>query len=526
MTIAATLQPLSRVLQRHIRGLSERMMLVLLGLMLLPIFVVTDLYHGRLLMPSTGAALGLLLIAGIAMRLKSGLTDYVLAAVVVAEAAVLTAAYRLHPWQLDTHMVYFVMLAGISILGRVSVLIFGCLLVATQHLGLVLLMPALVFPSTDLLENVMRVVLHGGIVIMEGLILTLAILQRNAGRQSLAESAERLADESHRAAEAQVRAEATAQMTQDLVARFSKHFHSLAERDLDCALHQPMDGVFEALRQDFNRALQQLEDALGSARRTADGVDEEAGALEQVTGDLSLRSERQAQELSTAASGMADVTGALRGTASRAGELSEQARQARDSAEEGGTVTDRAIAAMRLIEQSSSEVGKIIDLIDDISFQTNLLALNAGVEAARAGDSGKGFAVVASEVRQLAQRTSEAAAGVKKLILDSEEQVSEGAKLVNEAGGRLSAIVTSVSTVSNMIAEIRDDAKGQSERLATLSEAVSRLDSQTQESAALSEEMAAMGLRLRGHARDLARDMAVFRLSGSEPPVSQAQRRA
>ncbi|MCT4369344.1 methyl-accepting chemotaxis protein [Yangia mangrovi] len=525
MTIRA-LNSLSSALQARVRALSERTMLFLLGIMLLPIFVVTDLYLGRVMMPSTGVAVVLLAIAGAAMRLQRGLTDYVLAAVVVAEAAVLTAAYRLHPWQLDTHMIYFVMLAGLSILGRVRVLLFGCLLVAIQHLGLVLLMPALVFPSTDLLENLMRVLLHGGIVIMEGLILTLAILQRNAGRQRLAESAERLADESHRAAEAQVRAEATAQLTQDLVARFSKHFHALAERDLDCALNEPMEGVFEALRQDFNRALSQLQDALGSARRTAEGVDEEAGALEQVTGDLSLRSERQAQELSTAANGMADVTGALRGTASRAGELSEQARLARDSAEEGGTVTDRAIAAMQLIEQSSSEVGKIIDLIDDISFQTNLLALNAGVEAARAGESGKGFAVVASEVRQLAQRTSEAAAGVKKLILDSEEQVSEGAKLVNEAGGRLSTIVTAISTVSNMISEIRDDAKGQSERLATLSEAVSRLDSQTQESAALSEEMAAMGLRLRGHARDLARDMAVFRLSASDSAPAQTRRRA
>ncbi|WP_226621530.1 methyl-accepting chemotaxis protein [Alloyangia pacifica] len=525
MTVAA-LKSLPGALQTRVRGLSERTMLLLLGAMLVPAFVVTDLYLGRPMMPSTGAAAVLLSIACIALRLRSRLTDHVLAAVVIAEAALLTAAYRLHPWQLDTHMVYFVMLAGISILGRVSVLVFGCLLVAAQHLALVLLLPALVFPSSDLMENLMRVVFHGGIVIMEGVILTLAILQRNAGRQNLAESAERLADESHRAAEAQKRAETTAELTQDLVARFSKHFHALAERDLDCALSQPMEGVFEALRQDFNRALSQLQDALGSARRTAEGVDEEAGALEQVTGDLSTRSERQAQELSQAASGMVDVTGALRGTATRAGELSEQALLARDSAEEGGTVTDRAIAAMQLIEQSSSEVGKIIDLIDDISFQTNLLALNAGVEAARAGESGKGFAVVASEVRQLAQRTSEAAAGVKKLILDSEEQVSEGAKLVNEAGGRLSAIVTAVSTVSNMIAAIRDDAKGQSERLSTLSEAVSRLDSQTQESAALSEEMAAMGLRLRGHARDLAQDMAVFRLSGDDASEARHARHA
>ncbi|WP_066099831.1 methyl-accepting chemotaxis protein [Salipiger sp. CCB-MM3] len=504
-----------RALQARVQAMSAQTLLLLLGIMLLPVHMASDLYLGRPGMTGTLISVTLLLVAGAATRLRSRLTDYVLAAVVIAEVVELTAAYRLHPWQLDTHMLYFVMLAGISILGRVSVLMFGCALVAVQHLALVFIMPALVFPSTDLVENLMRVLLHGGIVIMEGLILTMAIMQRNAAQRHLAESAERLADESHRAAEAKQHAEQAARQTQDMAAQFSRHLHDLAERNLDCAVETPMDGAFEDLRRDFNRALGQLQGALGSSRRTADGVDEEAAALEQVTGDLSTRSERQAQELSGAASGMAEVTSALRGTAQRAGELADQARLARTSAEEGGTVTHRAMEAMQLIEESSSEVGKIIDLIDDISFQTNLLALNAGVEAARAGESGKGFAVVASEVRQLAQRTSEAAAGVKKLILDSEDQVSEGAKLVNEAGGRLSSIVDAVSTVSNMIAEIRDDARGQSERLSTLSDAVSRLDSQTQESAALSEEMAAMGLRLRGHARDLTQEMAIFQLGNT-----------
>ncbi|WP_340688985.1 methyl-accepting chemotaxis protein [Salipiger thiooxidans] len=183
------------------------------------------------------------------------------------------------------------------------------------------------------------------------------------------------------------------------------------------------------------------------------------------------------------------------------------------------------MGAMRLIEKSSSEVGKIIDLIDDISFQTNLLALNAGVEAARAGESGKGFAVVASEVRQLAQRTSEAAAGVKTLILDSEAQVTNGAKLVNEVGTRLSSIVDEVSAVSDMIATIRDESRSQSGGMTRLSEMLARLDGETQDTAGLSEEMAAMGLRLRCHSRELLDDMSAFRLAPGDAAAPEAEKR-
>jgi methyl-accepting chemotaxis protein len=134
-------------------------------------------------------------------------------------------------------------------------------------------------------------------------------------------------------------------------------------------------------------------------------------------------------------------------------------------AEEVGSLVDRAPAAARKvrrggaprrsamegIEKSSSEITNIIGVIDDIAFQTNLLALNAGVEAARAGEAGKGFAVVAQEVRELAQRSANAAKEIKALITTSGEQVRSGVSLVGETGAALETIVREVQEINRHV---------------------------------------------------------------------------
>ena len=116
----------------------------------------------------------------------------------------------------------------------------------------------------------------------------------------------------------------------------------------------------------------------------------------------------------------------MRKNAERAQQASEFAAKTRTVADRGGDVVNQAMGAMSRIEESSREISDIINLIDEIARQTNLLALNAAVEAARAGEAGRGFAVVASEVRNLAQRSSEAAKGIRDLITSSSGRVQEG----------------------------------------------------------------------------------------------------
>jgi methyl-accepting chemotaxis protein len=123
-------------------------------------------------------------------------------------------------------------------------------------------------------------------------------------------------------------------------------------------------------------------------------------------------------------------------------------------AERGGKVAAQAVEAMSRIEGASRKISDIIAVIDEIARQTNLLALNAAVEAARAGEAGRGFAVVATEVRDLAQRSSQAAKDITDLITNSSNQVQEGVTLVNSAGSSLVEIVESIKKVTTIVSGI------------------------------------------------------------------------
>ncbi|SDY26760.1 methyl-accepting chemotaxis protein [Citreimonas salinaria] len=457
------------------------------------------------------------LVAGAAVvsaRLKTGLTDYVLSLALVAQSAIFTATFTGHAWQIDTHMLYFLVLACVSVLGRVGPLLAACGVIAVHHAGFSLLMPALVFPSVTLAENLLRTGLHGVLVLLETGALALSIAQRNTMAARAEAATWDATEEAGRAQAARDDAQRRADETDAAVAVLRAHLSRLADRDLDCPIDSTLPVEFADVGDDFNRAVSQLSEAIGSAQSMARGFAREAEALQSVTGSLSTRSEEQALALSEVNSGIGAVSERLAAAAAQADDAANAASRTRSEAEEGGVVTDRAIAAMNLIESSTSEVAKIMDLIDDIAFQTNLLSLNAGVEAARAGESGRGFAVVASEVRGLAQRTAEAASGVKELIAKSASHVSDGAALVNETGDRLSRIVDQVKAVSGMIETIRDGSQAQSADISSLSQTVADLDGRTQATAGQSEELAAMGMRLRSDAEELAQSMAAFHQVG------------
>ena len=207
---------------------------------------------------------------------------------------------------------------------------------------------------------------------------------------------------------------------------------------------------------------------------------------------------------------------------SRATEAGNLARETRKSAEQSGEIVKSAVDAMGQIDASSREISNIISVIDEIAFQTNLLALNAGVEAARAGEAGKGFAVVAQEVRELAQRSANAAKEIKALIVKSGEQVRTGVDLVARTGTALTEIVERVRTVDGNVAAIVDASKEQASGIRSISHAINVLDQGIQQNAATVEEQSAASDGMAGKAEGLSALLGQFKTSGSRQSPSQA----
>ena len=229
--------------------------------------------------------------------------------------------------------------------------------------------------------------------------------------------------------------------------------------------------------------------------------------------DLSSRTEEQASSLEETAASIEEMTATVNQNAQNAAEASGVATCAADVALRGGKAVDQVVKMMENIQASSRKIADIIGVIDSIAFQTNILALNAAVEAARAGEQGRGFAVVAGEVRNLAQRSAEAAKEIKSLITDSVSRVDTGAKLADGAGQTMTELVASVNQVSRIIGEIAAATKEQSSGIAQVNVAITDLDKATQQNASLVEESTAASESLKGLAREMVAAVAVLRIS-------------
>jgi methyl-accepting chemotaxis protein len=336
--------------------------------------------------------------------------------------------------------------------------------------------------------------------------------------RATSEEERRRADESQRA---------VTEEQQMVVTSLASALDQLAAGDLTVRLDQAFPGDYEKLRNDFNAAVEKLEEVLRAISTSTASIHSGSAEISNGAEDLSRRTEHQAATLEETAAALDQITATVQKTATGANASREAVASAKADAERSGDVVSRAVVAMNAIEKSAREISQIIGVVDEIAFQTNLLALNAGVEAARAGDAGKGFAVVASEVRGLAQRSADAAKEIKGLISASTQQVGEGVALVGEAGDALQRIVTHVNEISGLIGEIAASAREEAQGLGEVNSAVNQMDQVTQQNAAMVEEATAASRMLAEETKVLSSLVGRFSVSGSDTrPAAQPAPRA
>lgn len=259
-------------------------------------------------------------------------------------------------------------------------------------------------------------------------------------------------------------------------------------------------------------ALRSISDAAGqvqisstqvaaASESLAQGSTEQASAIEQITASISEIAQKTKENAGKANSAVSIMTTAL------------------EDVKKGNASMEDMVAAMEEINKASESISKIIKVIDDIAFQTNILALNAAVEAARAGEAGKGFAVVAEEVRNLAAKSSAAAAETAELIEDSMRKVETGSKLATETAAALAASTGGVTQSEDMIVEIAEASNYQATAVAQINQAIGQVSSVVQTNSATSEQCAAAAEELSGQSERMKELLSVYKLGG-EPSIS------
>jgi methyl-accepting chemotaxis protein len=352
----------------------------------------------------------------------------------------------------------------------------------------------------------------------------LAVFKDNAvARQDLARQAEatRLATEAERSRNEEEKQESGRQI-EFAVRALAEALQHLSRGDLARTIDTPFAAHLDTLRIDFNKSVEGLQLTL-SEIRTASGVMQQSGRqMADAADDLSRRTENQAASLEETAAAVDEITATVNTASGRAAEARRVVADAKRNADSSAAVVQNAVSAMDRIRTSSEKIGQIIGVIDSIAFQTNLLALNAGVEAARAGEAGKGFAVVAQEVRELAQRSAQAAREISALIGQSADEVASGSHYVEETGNVLIRISEQIVDISGHVELLATSAREQAASLQEINGTVNQMDTMTQQNAAMVEETTAATRQLAEEADHLMRLIGRFTLGG---PAS-GQRRA
>lgn len=301
-----------------------------------------------------------------------------------------------------------------------------------------------------------------------------------------------------------------------------------AEKDMTKRVKGDYKGQLAELKENINQAIENLDQTLGQVTEAVDQVMSGGNQISSGSQSLAEGANEQASSLEEISSSLEEMSSMTKQNAENANQAKGLAETARLSAVKGNEAMKRMEAAIQQIKASSDQTAKIVKTIDEIAFQTNLLALNAAVEAARAGEAGMGFAVVAEEVRNLAQRSAEAAKNTANMIEESVKNAEGGVKITEEVAKTLAEIVEGSGKVNMLVAEIAAASSEQAKGIEQVNVGVVQMNKVTQLNAANSEESAAAAEELSGQATELGSLVRSFVLStnGGTGMVRQAAGRS
>jgi len=264
------------------------------------------------------------------------------------------------------------------------------------------------------------------------------------------------------------------------------------------------------LARDLNSSADNLESLISSVIITAENLSQAVDEITKGNLNLSQRTTEQASALEEIASTIEENTAIVEKNADNSIKAQSITSEAVDKLLMGTEQSSQVIGAINDINESSKKINEIISLINEIAFQTNLLALNAAIEAARAGEQGRGFAVVAGEVRNLAQRSGDAAKEIEQLIRETVDRVGKGTSLVAASAEFMKENSEGAKLTATLISEIAVASDEQRAGMEQINKAIMELDSMTQQNAALVEETASASEEMANQSQEMLALMSRF----------------
>ncbi len=307
---------------------------------------------------------------------------------------------------------------------------------------------------------------------------------------------------------------------QGAVQTVNRILSNASQGDLTQQITDDYKGDLLDLKQNTNNSISILAQTIAQVGEVSNNVYDGSNELSKSSQALANGATQQAATLEQISSSMDEIEQRTKTNSENAERAQALTNESIRVVEKGNTQMESMLTSMNRISESSSEVSKVIKVIDEIAFQTNLLALNAAVEAARAGKFGKGFAVVAEEVRNLAERSASAAKNTTELIESSRDEVKNGVQNADNTAAVLNDIVAGINKSSELVNEISEASKEQAESVREINDGLTHVNNVVQQNSSISEQSASASQELSAQASQLRDFMNHFQTNQTQSLIA------